>query len=74
VTSFLVAVLKVTDENSRADLYPNPDPYQNVTDPEHCVQEIIFPLRTVLSFVRKWNKLDADLGKYSTEDIEIVAK
>ncbi len=44
---FFVGVLKVTDEKSRIPdpypsvkgkvwiLDPNPDPYQNVTDPEH---------------------------------------
>jgi hypothetical protein len=39
---FFVAVLKVTDEKSRivSQRYGSvdPDPYQNVMDPEHCYE------------------------------------
>jgi hypothetical protein len=34
---FFVGVLKVTDEKKQ-DPDPQPDPYQNVTDSEHCFQ------------------------------------
>jgi hypothetical protein len=41
---FFIGILKVKDENSRIRIYlseeriPDPDPYQNVTDPQHCLQ------------------------------------
>ncbi len=44
INKFLVAILKVTDENSRIRILSqrygsaDPDPYQNVTDPQHCFQ------------------------------------
>jgi hypothetical protein len=44
--------------------YPDPDPYQNVTDPQHCFQEMLnklsldyVPVRSlVISFVTKLEK------------------
>ncbi len=34
---FLVGILKVTDGNViKCTRYKDPDPYENVTDPEHC--------------------------------------
>ncbi len=41
---FLVGILKVTDEKSKQD----PDPYQNITDPEHWFTHVdLVPVSTV---------------------------
>jgi hypothetical protein len=37
--SFFIGVLKVNDENSRfRGRIDEQDPYQNVTDPQHCLK------------------------------------
>jgi len=59
---FLVGILKVTDEKSRIRSWirictsvvlmygstdPDPAPYQNVTDPQHCVQLSLVAVQSV---------------------------
>jgi hypothetical protein len=41
ILNLVVGVLKVNDEKKQD---PDPDPHQNVMDPDHCIIGCVFPL------------------------------